>query len=1678
MYRKSRYMYNYLQQHVLFYQTINCMAIGWRTNIEQTKDNKLRYLEEDNVVNITKNNLTSLQSSLQIDQEQDLDAKLTVINDHVEKYFNWFLIEERDNNITLIVNWANITDTVKNIIMSWDKTRLNALGNYVIDQSKYEWYVDKIKDEEIKTVLKNYEFELNDLWKNIESSGVQPTRNEEIWNTLHTDITDSDTETNPDKQDIKGKKTKEKKTKKENIEQPDVFQDYSDPYQNIWYVTPWEELYIENIYKDNKIRKSLERIFDKETEKELHKGTFKINLSVEDGLASIVIAIREALIVWASEETPEEGSETNAQKLYTYLSDNNLLPDDEETDSLKIEKKHIKELMELWLIDYERAGWLDLEKSKVAKVLSNAKRVDLDEFASLLQSKPDIAMAVKEWNNTLEMTGNSRSDEYKEWEQKTLVNSDNVLSFLCDYNSDGQISAAYYKNSKKARKNREAQTWNKLQENQWDVGTLFGQQIFFTIEQAIKVKNIELGESKWEQLVISNIIKNIQIADSRNLTEDQRTMLDSMSELQNCTRENLVKLIHGDEDSNISSMPTFKIYFLDAIKKINGGSNEINLDLYDTLTKNNNTDVLFDFYNNEINIENKIDQILTESKDPKIQQLIKEKTLIRVRETVLTKIMSFVNWIELTLNDGTRTTVWATGITKTREAGEIKNELLEKIWKDLVSGGITISPTWSITLSLGIGQSWTSQSGRTKRWRSIWSAVTLWTDGVLLEVIGVSWEIAEQYNYNKVINADLSKIKSAKYIGLEWHLWAWVSFQWEASVWVIGNAWLTRQWDLETWINQIDKQYTAISKEIFGINNVPVSILSNEKNLTDYFTHKIVEKKHDGIFGKFVIANEQHLIDNMNFIIKYMKLNNFFWDKWIIKTYPEATTLTSMKTLISILQAGNIDLWRHNIIADLHGKISLTKLSFGFTSSFITLGKSSTEEPAPTPSATTWETLDAGDNNIKTGGISSQNNTWTDKYWALFMYVWARVSTWRNMYASNVPQYLFTQYETGQGVGTEYINNPTKDLDTYGKYLIALYNDQKNRLSYSVDTGRLILNFTPEKWSELTLAKFLNIHATTKAQEWFSLKGNTLIMGNVGDIWAYTITEAKGVRRILSLGTKKLDEATRVTGNNATTTVEAMKPVEESNKEWTQEKIQTNIIPNMTGTWKHVETAKTDSALFFDSEGKLTKPAQKTVTFEPTSIEGTKITTGTLLIRKNTDNESFTVKLDGTTPTDKLTITYLDQTEYEHAYNAAILNINNLKPVKSFTVDRLFSFDWDKLKAQRLLTTISNDIKDLEKNTNLTNKTEYLEFLSSASNIIDSDWYINDTEINKAIEYLKVLLPNTTTTLSELRGYLDSTDRSTKTYIVDRLKQIFAKDAWYTGKTLSYIIGQHTGWEAVTWPSDTELPKDLLKEMKTQRNTVWSKSKQTYSESPTINPNLIWYTAFYRYTWTHYKNVKFSMTSLGNTSSQVDLYTITENKEQARERFLGNLEKNQYEVENLATALEAKFAAQWTTADIQKDTYEETFKTVKSLLKWDTILLDSWGKISIDVNWVFYLLGECCNESIWVEISKIHTQDIKDNITINWKYSASGTPDKDYKWWIDVHYKSHSISSHVSTKEQKVWAKFITWPLWKEKAPTAESHSWDDPTPGSEWAPSNDTPSWWETTEWWTIDIWSWWDWW
>ncbi|MEI6774074.1 MAG: hypothetical protein WCL18_04670 [bacterium] len=82
--------------------------------------------------------------------------------------------------------------------------------------------------------------------------------------------------------------------------------------------------------------------------------------------------------------------------------------------------------------------------------MSRAKRTDLDTFASLLQSKSDIAMAVKEWNNTKEMTGN----DVEHTGESSLITAENVLKFLCDFNSDGQISAEYKRKNNKEQKNQ------------------------------------------------------------------------------------------------------------------------------------------------------------------------------------------------------------------------------------------------------------------------------------------------------------------------------------------------------------------------------------------------------------------------------------------------------------------------------------------------------------------------------------------------------------------------------------------------------------------------------------------------------------------------------------------------------------------------------------------------------------------------------------------------------------------------------------------------------------------------------------------------------------------------------------------------------------------------------------------------------------------------------------------------------------------------------------------------------------------------------------------------------------------------------------------------------------------------------------------------------------------------
>lgn len=88
------------------------------------------------------------------------------------------------------------------------------------------------------------------------------------------------------------------------------------------------------------------------------------------------------------------------------------------------------------------------------------------------------------------------------------------------------------------------------------------------------------------------------------------------------------------------------------------------------------------------------------------------------------------------------------------------------------------------------------------------------------------------------------------------------------------------------------------------------------------------------------------------------------------------------------------------------------------------------------------------------------------------------------------------------------------------------------------------------------------------------------------------MTSGNGVRRILSLGTEKVDEAKRIPVKKAI--VNDVKDIEAKitrYEDLSQEKIST-IIDNMGN-----DEAETDSKRFFDEEGKLITPSGEKVDY-------------------------------------------------------------------------------------------------------------------------------------------------------------------------------------------------------------------------------------------------------------------------------------------------------------------------------------------------------------------------------------------------------------------------------------------------------------------------------------------------
>ncbi|HRX63623.1 MAG TPA: hypothetical protein P5060_00790 [Candidatus Absconditabacterales bacterium] len=283
---------------------------------------------------------------------------------------------------------------------------------------------------------------------------------------------------------------------------------------------------------------------------------------------------------------------------------------------------------------------------------------------------------------------------------------------------------------------------------------------------------------------------------------------------------------------------------------------------------------------------------------------------------------------------------------------------------------------------------------------------------------------------------------------------------------------------------------------------------------------------------------------------------------------------------------------------------------------------------------------------------------------------------------------------------------------------------------------------------------------------------------------------------------------------------------------------------------------------------------------------------------------------------------------------------------------------------------------------------------------------------------------------------------SDKVMIIDRFKAIFSYhiDMDTYAEIPKYGDGYMKlfGYDnAAEYPLGAEYKGLVLEKLKTKNNI--SRERQD---------NLFGMTAFYRLGQGN-EGRGFSMTQMGSTNV---LGGVMENiksadLEKTQTWFLNNLEKSQVHKEILKESLVAQIDGVNSLNDEQ----------LMNLLRGEQVDIDG-KKVTLDLDYVFYLLGECANESIGIKINKIKISTPTDDVPAEVVDSISG----DWEGGnIKIGASSHT-GMYVNTVESTnefAWARknsaggSLVSAFGKE-IPEPEDKPWSEPNPGDE--PSDD----------------------
>lgn len=459
--------------------------------------------------------------------------------------------------------------------------------------------------------------------------------------------------------------------------------------------------------------------------------------------------------------------------------------------------------------------------------------------------------------------------------------------------------------------------------------------------------------------------------------------------------------------------------------------------------------------------------------------------------------------------------------------------------------------------------------------------------------------------------------------------------------------------------------------------------------------------------------------------------------------------------------------------------------------------------------------------------------------------------------------------------------------------------------------------------------------------------------------------------------------------------------------------------------------------------------------------------TGTLTILLKSDGKYYMYYRS--TPSDKLSIDY--QLEWSTTItntvgNSTTITIENGQSInwKNTNINFVDVFqDYDSI--DRIFDGIEKGLSKMDD----ARPWKYATFMDAASDVVNRS-IIDNSSYDTAFDALKDILDKKIDdhTFDALRNkiYADNLSINEKVMVVDRFKSIFSYHIDLTNGTNNWnYFNKLLRWRGEIYKNlkwydrNQKFPKLDTDYRSKISSKIWNIDKLEKIEKN----NLFGMTAFYRL-WNSHEWRSYSMTQMWSTNVLGGyMENILEwDLEATQNWFLNNLDKSGPHKNILKETLQKQI---WIT-DLNL-----TDEQLKMLLMWKPIdINDGKTRINLGLEYVFYLLWECANESIGINLQNItimeredlenpreeeneNPDDSTEEINENWRWKITVKWDKSYSSWV---YKGSIWSNAEIDYARKNQVKIAVWAaIEKPKTPEPDDKPWSKP---NSWGEAWDQP--------------------